>query len=303
MALGRPQDAVDAYKAALGFDNYQGRGRALANLGQAYHALGAETDAVKSFEKATQLHGHVLSEAARADYEQALEATRPEHETVEGWVTGEIPAVVPMETSPSGWDESELATLGDAVNETSSAPAEPEEHYLRHADSAAAALGFGDEQAVSDFFTRSEEEMLERDREVRRSEKTSGSSAKRRAVTAVVAAVLVIALAAAAYWAGFGWPTQRGTVNGMFVAYSQGESVEDYWVAVPDRDVEREMAKVPPIKSFSIDSVDSGHSTSTAQVTVVPKDGSEMRYTVTLTREGVGWRVTGIDYSWSSTGG
>ena len=77
MALGRPADAVEAYQAALGFDEYKGRGKALANLGQAYVALGEYAEAVKSFEKATQLHGHTLSPAALAAYETALEQVRP----------------------------------------------------------------------------------------------------------------------------------------------------------------------------------------------------------------------------------
>ena len=75
------------------------------------------------------------------------------------------------------------------------------------------------------------------------------------------------------------------------------------YVAVPDEDVAREMAKVPPVESFTIDSIERDTETSTAQVTVVPKEGAEMEYTVSLAREGGGWRVTGIDYSWSSTGG
>jgi tetratricopeptide (TPR) repeat protein len=301
MALDRPQDAVDAYKAALGFDSYQGRGRALANLGQAYHALGAESDAVRSFEKATQLHSHELSPAAAAAYQEAKAAIQPTHETVDGWVTGEMPRVEPMTQAPSGWDEAALADLD--ASDGSQVPAGPEAVYVQHADGAAAALGFGDEQAVSDFFTRSEEEMLQKDREARRAERASGRGFSKRLVTIVIGIVVVIAVLGAAYAMGFGWPTQEATVNGMFVAYSKGEPVDEYWVAVPEQDVEREMAKVPPIESFTIDSVDRGSSASTAQVTVAPKDGAEMTYTVTLVREGVGWRVSGIDYSWSSTGG
>ena len=102
---------------------------------------------------------------------------------------------------------------------------------------------------------------------------------------------------------GFGWPTQNSTVNGLLVAYSKGAGVEQYWVAVPNKDVEREMAKIPPLKEFTVDDVNRGRDTSTVDVTVTPSDGAPMHYVVTLDREGVGWRVTGLDYNWRSTGG
>ncbi len=106
-----------------------------------------------------------------------------------------------------------------------------------------------------------------------------------------------------AYLAGLGWPTQRSTVNGMLVAYSKGEPVEKYWVAVPEGDVAREMAKVPPVEKFTIDEVDRGRDSSAVAVTVTPREGGTMRYVVRLSREGVGWQVNGLDNNWRSTGG
>lgn len=345
MALGRPKDAVDAYQAALGFENFKGRGRALANLGQAYEAMGAHPEAVRAFEKATQFHSHALTPAAADAYAAARAATSSTRETVEGWVTGEIPPVNPFVADAPGWDTDQLAALGGGLGgstpqEVSEAalqpdglaaaarssqgtepsagavdmvgPVMPGNEQARGAgaqsvhDAAAAAadnLGFGDDQAVSDFFTRSEEDMKVAARESRRS---SGKALARPGVRiAVIAGVVVVVLGigiVATYLTGFGWPTQRSTVNGLFVAYSKGESVEDYWVAVPDADVAREMAKVPPVDEFVIDTVDPGRTESQVGVTVTPQDGGEMQYTVTLTREGVGWRVTGVDYRWQSTG-
>jgi hypothetical protein len=63
------------------------------------------------------------------------------------------------------------------------------------------------------------------------------------------------------------------------------------------------MAKVPPVKEFSIDEIERGRDVSKVTVVVTPEKGAEMRYLVTLSREGVGWRVTGLDYDWQSTGG
>lgn len=321
MALGRPSDAAEAYQAALGFENYAGRGKALANLGQAFAAQGNHAEAVKAFEKATQLYGHKLSAAAAESYETAVAETR-EHETVEGWVTGElpyaeitaavgddtatVPADQPFDGQTSGWDAASLEALGteELLGEGSSPAADLPPHHDDAAAAAAAALGFGDDDAVNDFFTRSEEEMKVQDREVRRAQRSTRPRGVKQLVIGVVGVLLVVAAAlGAAYFLGFGWPTQRATVNGMMVAYQQGESVDEYWVAVPDADVDREMAKIPPVEEYSIDSVDRDKDASTVEMTVMPKKGAAVEYTVTLGREGVGWRVTGVDNKWSSTDG
>ncbi len=308
MALGRPLDAAEAYKAALGFDDYQGRGKALANLGQAYVAAGDFIEAVRAFEKATQLHGHKLSEPAQRDYDTAVEAVRPRHETVDGWETGDI-AALPIDEEPGGWDTAELQALTGAavVAEPTAEDAvwSPEPSGLGpEAEQAAAELGFGDESAVSDFFALTEEEMRARDREVRRADradKRGGGSVARVIVTLLVVVILAVGAVAAAWWFGLGWPTQRATVNGMLTAYSAGEPVDQYWVAVPEKDVTREMAKIPPVKEFGIDDVDRGPETSSVSVTVTPDKGSPLRYNITLVREGVGWKVNGVENDWSST--
>jgi len=301
MALGRPADAVEAYKAALGFDEYQGRGRALANLGQAYTAMGEYDEAVKSFEKATQLHGHTLSPAAQEAYDTAVAATRHARETVDGWETGDMP-LVPLDAEPEGWDTGELRDLTGVEAPVSAVAPEPQPLP----DDAATALGMGDDEAVSDFFSMTEEEMKAADREARRAERSERRGQGgwvRVVVIALVVAVVLVGAVAAAWWFGFGWPTQSATVNGALVAYQKGEPVDSYWVAVPDKDVAREMAKIPPLKEFAIDGVDRSAELSTATITVTPEKGAPLHYSVTLVREGVGWKITGVENDWRSTGG
>ncbi len=310
MALDRPADAVDAYKAALGFDDYQGRGKALANLGQAYVALGDNDEAIRAFERATQLHGHTLSPAALESYERALAAgDQGARQTVEGWETGELPAPA-VADQPSGWDTADLQALtgGAALGATMSPTVLPDEspEPLPEAEIAAAALGMGDEAAVSEFFTMTEDEMRTRDQELRRAqraEKLAGGGSVRTAVGAVVVVVLIAGVMAALYWFGYGWPTQAATVNGLVGAYAAGQPVDRYWVAVPDKDVAREMAKMPPVKEFVIEGVDRGRRSSTVRVTVTPETGAPLHYAITLSREGVGWKVTGVENDWGSTGG
>jgi tetratricopeptide (TPR) repeat protein len=286
MALNRPADAVESYKAALGFENYQGRGKALSNLGQAYVALGQYDEAVSAFDKAVGFHGYALGPAAAEAFELAKRKAAGQHQQVEGWVTGEMPPVVepaaPTETS-------EFETVPTSAE----------------AAAAASQLGIGDEAAVSKFFTMTEDEMKAADREARRSARSDSTSSRGvlTKVLLVVAAIIVfLAALGILYSLGYGWPTQTQTVKSLLQANATGKSVTQYWVAVPDKDVAKEMAKLPPVSSFKVESVDKGSTASVAYVQITPKTGAPLRYKITLQREGVGWKVVGVDNNWASSG-
>ncbi len=299
MALDRPADAVEAYQAALGFDEYAGRGKALANLGQAYAALGRYEEAVRAFDKATNLHGHVLSPTATAAFEQSLVATQPRPATVEGWLTGEIPPVVEPSSDDSGWDTGALASLSveGLGYEGLSEPVD------------IAALGgpgagvIDDDEEVRVFLSRTEDEMRDRDRELRQAERRAKREAASWTPIAIAAAAVVgvLIVLGLMYQGGYGWPTQRQTVNALLSAQQDGRPVTSYWVAVPERDVRKEMAKIPAMSGFTVDGVDGGSTASTASVTVTPASGADLRYEITLEREGVGWKVTGIENDWDSS--
>jgi tetratricopeptide (TPR) repeat protein len=176
-----------------------------------------------------------------------------------------------------------------------------------HADerSSTSQSEFGDEKAVADFFSATEDELKERDREARRAarhEKGPSAIVSRVAVVLLIVALIAGGLVGAYQW-GYGWPTQAQTVAGALSAIQNGTPFDGYWVAAPSKDITKEMAKIPPIKSFAIDSVQQGATTSKAAVTITPKTGAALRYTITLSREGVGWKVSGVENDWSSTGG
>ena len=299
MALGRPRDAIESYKAALGFDEYEGRGRTLANLGIAFYVLKEFEESVKAFEKATQLHSYQLPPEAVRAYE-ASRAAAPKREVVEGWSTGEIPPVVDSAsgsgvaidasvTSPD--DTGELrGGLIPSVTPTEEVDFDSEEHAT------------GD----TTFFTMTDEEMKEIDREARRSERRDrreGRNPWSIVVVAVAGVVVVVGAIVAAFYFGLGYPTQAMTVGGMLDARFEGAAVDNYWVAVPSADVDREMAKIPPMSEYSIEQIERSPRTSRAVVTVTPEDGSPLKYEISLAREGVGWKVTGVENDWTATGG
>jgi Tfp pilus assembly protein PilF len=334
MALGRPEDAVEAYRAALGFDQYMGRGKALANIGQAHVALGQYEEAVKAFEKSTQLHSYKLSPSASAAYATALEQLKGRAENrddsfdtsveidelLPGQSTtiGQPPEVATtLSETTIGWDSGPLAATEPAVISADIAPAslaEEVQHQMTEPLAPLAppdptgsgpAVEFGDDQSVADFFSVTEEELKARGREASRAERhAKGPHAMWRSLAFILIAIVVaFGVLVAAYQAGYGWPTQQQTVVGMMGAYQAGSSVDGYWVAAPTRDISKEMAKIPPVKSYAIDSVALGATTSVAAITVTPKAGAALHYTITLSREGVGWKVIGIDNDWRTSGG
>jgi len=334
MALGRPSDAVEAYQAALGFDQYSGRGKALSNLGQAYIALGDDAEAVKAFEKASQMHGHALSPTAQAAYEGALSRTRPaSREVVEGWQTGEVPQVVlasaapavmapagfagppdpfaaspaadaPMESPASVGTDSSATVVSPAVYDVIAA--HDFDGLPPAADHAAKELGLGNDEEIADFFSVTEEQLKERDRDARREGRshpaTRGGAGKTLIVLAVVI-VLIVGLLGGAYALGFGFPTQEQTVSRLLAAHTTGDPVQGFWVAVTDKDIAKEMAKIPPLTAYNVDGVTMHANDSVVIATVTPKSGAPLHYSFTLRREGVGWKVTGVENDWRSTGG
>ncbi len=271
MALKRPEDAVQSYQAAVDLRDYRGRGKAAANLGMAYAALGMHDRAVGAFERARKELGYEFSPAIDAAYRASVVAAAPA-ERVDGWSTGELP----MSSTPA----------------------------------AAKAVVFDDEaeaDEVTGFFSRTDADMKVADREARRKDLAVRREARPLWLTLLVwgaVVVVIVGLVVGAYLMGYGYPTQQMTVNGVLGAYSAGEDVSSYWVAVPASDVDKAMSGLPPSwQSYSIGTVEQSARASTVEVTVVHEQGGEIAYRFSLAREGVGWKMNGITTAFDSLEG
>lgn len=271
MALGRPEDAVQAYKAALELPDYAGRGRAAANLGMAYAALGMHERAVASFEEARDVFGHSLLPATESAYQASKAAVKEAGQ--EGLV-----ADIASETAPPRPVMPPVFEEGESE---------------------------GEEEAP--FFTMTDEEMKVADREMRRQERLKRREQKPWWVTALTwgaIAVVIAGLLVGAYLMGYGYPTQEMTVNGVLGAYSAGEDVTSYWVAVPASDVDKAMSALPPSwESYTIKDVQRSARSSTVDVSVVHEQGGEITYRFSLSREGVGWKINGVVTAFDSMEG
>jgi Flp pilus assembly protein TadD len=281
MALGRPGDAADAFRAALELDSYTSKGKAAVNLGLALAANGAAAEAVRAFDRAVVDYGHTLSTPASAAYDASVAAVEEQESRgardaaprflgsgmpVEGWTTGELP-LLPMQVVT---------------------------HEI-------------DDEIETAFFTMTEDEMRQVDRDARKVERVENRSARNLGVvlgTWLAVLAVLAGLLGYAWVSGLGYPTQSMTVKALLDAHADGEPVESYWVAVPTEDVDKEMSSLPPkYASYTVGGIEGSARTSRVTVTIVLEQGAPLTYTVSLLREGVGWKVNGITNDWRSTGG
>ena len=286
MALSRPEEAIEAFKAAQSIEEYPGRGKASANLGLAYTAIGFFEEAVLEFERARDTFAYELNDSQVETYEAAIARARAEdlppvgepledleRETVEGWVTGEIPGSGSRPVESTG-------------------PIE--------------LIPNDDDEATKRFFSITEPEMKEADREARKAERVAKRTPKvviLRVLAVVLALVVVVGGLGGAFYMGYGYPTQEQTVTGLLDAYRANATYTDFWVAVPSADVKQEMRALPAkFASYTITGVNRAVSRSKVLVVVKLESGSTLSYDVQLAREGVGWKVVGLANSFGSTG-
>jgi tetratricopeptide (TPR) repeat protein len=281
MALGRPEDAVEAFKAAVGVEGYATKGKAAGNLALAYTAMGFFEEAVREFETARDTYGFELTDAMLETYEAAVaRAHNEEQGPADG---GEL---------PDGASAAEAGERGSEAHASGSTGAFP-------------ALHDANDEATQRFFTITEDEMRDADRKARRAERAEKRTPRAIALRVgelVLVVLVVFGGLAAAFYGGYGYPTQEQAVTGLLNAYRAGSSYSDFWVAVPVADVAQEMRSLPAkFASFQIQGVDRASRASTVAVTVSLDSGGRLGYDVQLAREGVGWKVVGIQNAWSST--
>jgi tetratricopeptide (TPR) repeat protein len=271
-------------------------GKSLNNLGLCYSSQKRYDEAVEAFRAALDVDGYSGKGKAAANLGLALCALGRPAEAIEAFdrATGEYQHALgpqaleaydacrravaePVPETVEGWRTGEMP------------PVFVEE----------------DEEALA-FFTRTEEDMKQVDREARRAERAARREQQGlfvRIGSLVAIAAVVVGLLGFLWVSGIGFPTQQMTVKGLLEAHRAGKPVDGYWVAVPSVDVEKEMSALPPrFRSYEIGAIDRSAKTSAIEVTIVLEQGAPLSYKVSLAREGVGWKVSGIANDWRSTG-
>jgi Tfp pilus assembly protein PilF len=284
-ALDRPGDAVEAYLAILDF-RVTGNtlNRTYERLAGAYFADGQYAKAIQAFNDALLGGNYQLSERSQAQMAQArLAITSPD----------EALAIVGMDATVSPYPH---ASLEDSSS-LQPLDADISGSYL-----------FGTEHSTSDdidFFTASDAELIAASKRQYKRERSLRHTGLKVFFALLVLVVLALGGAIFAFMQGYGWPTQETAINGFFDSYAAGRETVGYWVpAAMDKPVEFSRMLQAVVKADSshvtIRHLDRSLSESEALLQVRLDGGGYVHYKVSLVRDGIGWKINGIELVFAS---
>ena len=195
--LGRPADAVETYRTAIDFAGPRDDTRALnAGMGQALSAAGRPSDALDAFNAATADGIYQLTS------EQADELARV-HDSLAA-----LSAQTAMATAPA-----------PAMDAPAVDPLDP----------TGATGQFMPDPSDTGFFTLSESEMVQQDRQDRKQAKVRRRH-RHTGLKVFIVLLLLILIAAGglgfAYTRGFGFPSQESVVSDLFQAAGDGDTAK-----------------------------------------------------------------------------
>lgn len=288
MALDRPMDAIASYESALQFDMPAStRNKIFANMGQAYVAAGKMNKAVRAFESALADKSYVFNDAANVDYQRAVAA-------IAAGASDEIEpvsaAAAPVEQHTN--DLSGLDVPGDGVPIESSQPLSPSEMGTTQMSETSIMREIAAaEQANSEFFASNEMDFQEWDKAVKKKHGHRGLK------IFLVVLILVIIAAGAGAFAYNGYPSAQDQVSSLF---SDPENADVYVNGIDDATKARIADTVVAGSAITVNGQTSDLSTAEVYVTATTSQGGEIPYQVSLSRDGIGWKVSNVTFSYAS---
>ncbi len=306
MALNRPNDAVQSYQSALQFQmDAPLRNRLYANLGQAYTATGQMQQAVNAFETALADKTYFLSDAANVDYRRAAGLVA-QGTAVMNPITGEIP-VTPENPSTqihnggNGQQQNEYASNQQPnVSDFSGfdRPGDSTQMYSEVDNSEVNQNPYYQNMGVQDgyrspedrFFNATDQELDRYGKQVAKNARKHRRVGLRIAIVIIVILLVLAALGIFAYTQGYGYPDQRTVVTQLFSTKSD----DSFSSSVSQDNISSMLNMISQDNNATIDQVDRGMSQSTVYVTATTAEGGQVNYQVSLSRDGIGWKVTNV---------
>jgi hypothetical protein len=264
--LGRPVDAVEAYRTALDFSApLQSQNQIYCDLGLAYVAANRMSEAVDAFDHATADGTLALSPEAQASYDAARKAM----------------AAITGKKRPSDTDAL-LAAAGYGGEYDPLDPTGASGELMPSADD-------------TGFFSVSEEDLVEQDKKERKIRRKHNHRGLKVFIAILILLVVALGAAGYAYYRGYGWPTQEAVVEQLFDAKTSGTDLGSFLAAsVPASDAGAIEATVPSGATIKSTEVDRSMTESTVTVTASLPSGESQTYTVSLVRDGISWKVTNV---------
>lgn len=279
MALDRPADAIASYESAMQFSMTDDtRNRLNASMGQAYAANSQMDEAVDAFERAIEDGTYVLSDSASVDYQRALSAvstSRP----------------LDMSGDMSGLD---VSTTGDGLFEEEES--DPFFYDQEYDPDQVPHPGFFDAYQGNEdkFFEATDEEIVQMSKGLAKKERKRKNIGLKILVVFIVLIILALGAAVFAYTQGYGYPTQSQVVEELFA--DPENAYENVFMDTISKDsVSSMMGPVVQDDNVQIDGVNKSMTDSTVFATATTEQGGKLTYKVSLVRDVIGWKATGIE--------
>ncbi|NPD32154.1 tetratricopeptide repeat protein [Eggerthellaceae bacterium zg-997] len=289
MALNRPADAVASYESALQFDMQQAtRNKLYASLGQAYTACGQMQKAVDAFEQSIADRTYFLTSSATVDYQRAVAAVS------QG--TAEVTQALPV------LGGADISGLDVSVSAASAFPdVEPAPEQRSQNDPYYYADNYDDhayESSEERFFSATDEELEQWSKGVARQRRKGRGVGLKILIALIVLLAALLSAGIVLYIQGFGWPTQEAVAQQLFENPDGASGA--FASSVSSSDAQAMASLVASGTAVKVDGVDRAAASSTAYVTVTPKDGADVQYKVGMVRDGIGWKISSVELYFAS---
>lgn len=264
MRLGRPVDAVEAYRTALDFSTpLQDQNKVYCDLGLAYVAANRMSEAVDAFDRATADGTLKLSPEARASYDAARRAM------------AQITSKRPSDT------DALLAAAGYNAYDPLDPTGESGELMPSAEDTG--------------FFSVSEEDLIAQDAKERKVRRKHNHRGLKVFITILIILIVLVGAGALAYYRGYGWPTQQTVVEDVFEAKTNGSDLSEY-LSSSLSDTARSAIEdaIPSGATITITGTERSMTESTVHVSVTLATGGTEELDISMTRDGISWKISGI---------
>jgi Tfp pilus assembly protein PilF len=290
-ALDRPADAVEAYLAILDF-RVTGNtlNRTYERLGAAYFADGQYTQAIQAFNDAMLGGNYQLSERSQSQLAQARMAL-----------------VSPEAFMSDSGDKTSGGASGGGMP-----PASLEDSTsLKALDTEVESiLNFGSDSESEnevDFFTATESELIEVSKQQAKRDRRSRHTGLKIFLGVMIVVVVVFGAGIFAFTRGYGWPSQTAVINKFFDSHVSGSEVSSYWIEAAANDpidFAMRLQTVAEVDSSAVAvvEIDRGMSKTEVLIAVRLPEGGVLHYRVSMVRDGIGWKISGIELVFASQG-
>lgn len=312
MALDRPEDAILSYKSALQFDMTEDtRNRINASMGQAYVANGQMPEAVAAFEAAIAGATYVLSDSASVDHQRALaelarlqkagEAGFPQ-DALGASQTQMLGSGIEVPAPPPGYPTQEFKphpadTSGFDIQVTDAFMPAPADLYKEELDAISNNPGYVDayKNTSSNFFTTPDSEIEALAKVMAKKDRRNRNVGLKILVAVIIVVLVALAGAVALYMQGFGIPTQQTVVTKLFENPENAKSEGLFSNGLSDTTLKSMLDPVIADAKVKIDAVQSQSTESTVYASASTGKGGSITYKITLARDFLGWKISGIE--------